>query len=151
MLNWAIEKVSNKFNQKYKGTFVVQHAAFSGLSNISLQNICISAPSKDTLLTIASIKAHIKVLPLILAHIRLDEVYIDSTSIKLFKTAKKDNISFLLKSNKKEESDTIETSKGNIDIGNLTYNLVKTIFDVIPQQVQVLSTDIALQRDTAYF
>ena len=151
MLNWAIEKVSNKFNQKYKGTLVIQQAAFSGLSTISLQNICVSAPTKDTLITIASLEAHIKLLPLILAHIRLDEVFIDSTAIKIFKTAKKDNISFMLKSKKKEDTDTLETTKGNIDIGNLTYNLVKTIFDVIPQKVQVLSTTVALQRDTAYF
>lgn len=151
MLNWAIDKVATKFHNKYKGTFHIQEASFSGLSAISLKKIAISDPKNDTLLTIASIEAHIKVLPLILAHIRLDEVFIDSTSIKIFKTAKKDNISFLLKSNKKEQKDTIESANSNIDIGNLAYNLVKTIFDVIPQKVQVLSTDIALQRDTAYF
>lgn len=151
MLHWAIDKVTNKFNQKYKGTLVIQQAAFSGLSNVSLQNICLSAPTGDTLLTIASLEAHIKILPLVLAHIRLDEVFIDSTAIKIFKTAKKDNISFMLKSKKNEDNDTLETTKGNIDIGNLTYNLVKTIFDVIPQKVQVLSTTMALQRDTAYF
>lgn len=151
MLHWAINKVSNKFNQKYKGTLMIQQAAFSGLSTVSLQNICVLAPSTDTLLTIASTEAHIKILPLILAQIRLDEVFIDSTAIKIFKTAKKDNISFMLKSKKNEDNDTLETTKGNIDIGNLTYNLVKTIFDVIPQKVQVLSTTMALQRDTAYF
>jgi len=151
MLNWAIDKVSHKFNQKYKGTLVIQQAAFSGLSTISLQNICVKAPDQDTLLTVASFEAQIKILPLILAHIRLDEVFIDSTAIKIFKTAKKDNISFMLKSKKKEDTDTLETTNGNIDIGNLTYNLVKTIFDVIPQKVQVLSTNIELQRDTAYF
>jgi hypothetical protein len=151
MLHWAIDKVSNKFNQKYKGSFIVQESGFKGLSTISLQNICITSPTNDTLLTISSFKAQIKILPLILAHIRLDEIFIDSTSIKIFKTAKKDNISFLLKSKKKVSSDTLEIEKGNIDIGNLAYNLVKTIFDVIPQKVQVLTTDIALQRDTAYF
>jgi hypothetical protein len=151
MLHWAIEKVSTKFHQKYKGSFYVEDAAFSGLSSIALHKICVSAPSNDTLLTISSINAHIKILPLLIAHLRLDEVFVDSTSIKIFKTAKKDNISFLLKSKKQETSDTLETSKANIDIGNLTYNLVKTIFDVIPQKVQVLSTNIALQRDTAYF
>lgn len=151
MLNWAIEKVAIKFHDKYKGKLHVQKASFSGISTIELKNISICAPGKDTLLTVASIEAQIKVLPLILAHIRLDEVFIDSTSIKIFKTAKKDNISFLLKRKKKAASDTLEITKGNIDFGNLAYNLVKTIFDVIPQKVQVLSTDIELQRDTAFF
>jgi hypothetical protein len=150
-LNWAIEKVAIKFNQKYKGEFHVQKAAFTGISGIYLDNISLVSPGKDTLLTLAKLEAKIKILPLILAHIRLDEVSIDSTQIKVFKTAKKDNISFLLKSNKKENNDSTEVIKGNIDIGNLAYNLVKTIFDVIPQKVQVLSTNIELQRDTAFF
>lgn len=151
MLNWAIAKVSTKFKEKYKGEFHVQQAAFSGISNISLQNICLTSPEKDTLLTVAQLEASIKLLPLMLATIRLDEVYIDSTTIKIFKTAKKDNISFLLKNNKAAKQDTSDVLKGNIDFGNLSYNLIKTIFDVIPQKVQVLSTSLALQRDTAYF
>ncbi|HRG58513.1 MAG TPA: biosynthetic peptidoglycan transglycosylase [Bacteroidia bacterium] len=151
MLHWAIEKIATKFNNNYKGTFRIQEASFSGLSTISLQKMVITAPNNDTVLKVASIEAHIKILPLILAHIRLDEVFVDSTSIQIFKTSKKDNISFLLRRNKKEKKDTVETSSTSIDMGNLAYNLVKTIFDVIPQKVQVLSTDIALQRDTAYF
>jgi hypothetical protein len=150
-LNWAIDKVAVKFNQKYKGEFHVQNAAFGGLSNISLHHISLTSPAKDTLITIDELNAKIKILPLILAHIRLDEVFIDATQIKIIKTAKKDNISFLLKRNKKERKDSSDIQKGNIDIGNLAYNLVKTIFDVIPQKVQVLSTNIEVQRDTAFF
>lgn len=129
----------------------MQHASFSGISNISLQDICLTSPEKDPVLTIATLDAKIKVLPLLLAHIRLDEVFIDSTSVKIFKTAKKDNISFLLKGNKKEKKDSTNNQEGNIDFGNLAYNLIKTIFDVIPQKVQVLSTSVSLARDTAYF
>ena len=150
-LNWAIEKVALKFNQKYKGEFHVQKAAFTGISSIFLHDICLTSPAKDTLITIAELDAKIKILPLILAHIRLDEVFIDSTHLKIFKTAKKDNISFLLKRNKKEKKDSSDVQKGNIDIGNLAYSLIKTIFDVIPQKVQVLSTNIELERDTAFF
>ena len=150
-LNWAIEKVALKFNQKYKGEFHVQKAAFTGISSIFLHDICLTSPAKDTLITITELDAKIKILPLILAHIRLDEVFIDSTHIKIFKTAKKDNISFLLKSNKKEKKDSSDIQKGNIDFGNLAYGLIKTIFDVIPQKVQVLSTNIELERDTAFF
>ncbi len=151
VLNWAIDKVATKFKNKYHGEFSVQHAVFSGISAIALQDICLTSPAKDTLLNIEQLDANIKILPLLLAHIRLDEVFIDSTNIAIFKTAKKDNISFLLKSNKQEKKDSIDKRKGNIDIGNLAYNFVKTIFDVIPQKVQVLSTSIELQRDTAYF
>lgn len=151
LLNWAIEKVGTKFNQKYKGEFHVQKAEFTGISGIVLNKISLISPAKDTVITVAALEAKIKILPLILAHIRLDEVFIDSTQIKVFKTAKKDNISFLLKSNKKEKKDSSNVEKGNIDFGNLAYNLVKTIFDVIPQKVQILSTNIELQRDTAFF
>lgn len=132
VLNWAIDKVAIKFKNKYHGEFSVQHAAFSGISAIALQDICLTSPAKDTLLNIEQFDANIKILPLLLAHIRLDEVFIDSTNIAIFKTAKKDNISFLLKSKRKKKKDSID--KGNIDIGNLAYNLVKTIFDVIPQK-----------------
>ena len=110
-LNWAIDKVAVKFNQKYKGEFHVQNAAFGGLSNIYLHHISLTSPAKDTLITIDELNAKIKILPLILAHIRLDEVFIDATQIKFFKTAKKDNISFLLKSNKKEKKDSSDNQK----------------------------------------
>ena len=70
-LNWAIEKVALKFNQKYKGEFHVQKAAFTGISSIFLHDICLTSPAKDTLITIAELDAKIKILPLILAHIRL--------------------------------------------------------------------------------
>lgn len=151
MLNWAIEKVADKFHKKYHGHFYIQKAAFSGISTISLQNIGLTAPSNDTLFTIAELNAGIKIFPLLLAHIRLDEVYIDSTAVTIFKTNKKDNISFLLKSNKKEKKDTANVVKGNIDFGNLCYGIVKTIFDIIPQKVQVLNTVLSLHRDTTYF
>jgi hypothetical protein len=103
VLNWAIDKVAIKFKNKYHGEFSVQHAAFSGISAIALQDICLTSPAKDTLLNIEQFDANIKILPLLLAHIRLDEVFIDSTNIAIFKTAKKDNISFLLKSKRKRK------------------------------------------------
>jgi hypothetical protein len=150
-LNWAIEKVAHKFNKTYKGELHVQKASFSGISNISLSRIFVTAPTKDTLLSIASFEANIRVLPLLIGNIRIDEVYIDSTNIHIYKNSQRDNISFLLKSNKQKEQVESQQERSKIDIGNLAYQLIKTIFDVIPNQVQVISTSLALQRDTAFF
>ena len=150
-LHWAIEKAAIKFNKTYKGELHVNEASFSGLSSILLHNILVTAPGKDTLLAIASAEATIKVLPLLIGNIRIDEVYIDSTTVRIFKSAQRDNISFLLKSRKKKEDDASEQAQSKIDIGNLAYQFIKTIFDVIPSQVQVLRTSIALERDTAFF
>jgi hypothetical protein len=151
LLNWAIDKVSQKFHDKYKGTLYVKNASFSGISAIELHHMLVTSPANDTLLTIASLEADIRILPLIIAQLRVDEVYIDSTEIKIYKTTKKDNISFILKSSKKEKKNDEQLSEGKIDFGNLAYSFIKTIFDVIPTRVQVLSTSIELQRDTAYF
>lgn len=150
-LHWAIEKAAIKFNKTYKGELHVNEASFSGLSSILLHNISVTVPGKDTLLAIASAEATIKVLPLLIGNIRIDEVYIDSTTVRIFKSAQRDNISFLLKSRKKKEDDASKQAQSKIDIGNLAYQFVKTIFDVIPSQVQVLRTSIALERDTAFF
>jgi hypothetical protein len=150
-LHWAIEKAAIKFSKTYQGELLVKEASFSGLSSILLHNILVTAPGKDTLLAIASAEATIKVLPLLIGNIRIDEVYIDSTTVRIFKSAQRDNISFLLKSRKKKEDDASKQAQSKIDIGNLAYQFIKTIFDVIPSQVQVLRTSIALERDTAFF
>ncbi|MFN7691896.1 MAG: hypothetical protein ACK5QU_12510, partial [Bacteroidota bacterium] len=89
---------------------------FSGLSSILLHNISVTAPGKDTLLAIASAEATIKVLPLLIGNIRIDEVYIDSTTVRIFKSTQRDNISFLLKSRKKKEDDASKQAQSKIDI-----------------------------------
>ena len=149
-LRWSVQKVCAKFEQKYNAKFTVEKSSFKGLSTVDLNTILLQSPEGDTVLYINELLAKVKLLPLFLMHFRLDEVLLNQAELKIIKTAKKDNISFLLKS-KKEENDTLQESKSSINFGSLSNSILNTVFDVIPNTFNLYNSQIAVQRDTAFF
>lgn len=150
ILSWGVQKVCEKFNHKYQGKLQIATIRFTGLSGIVANNLCVTSPQKDTLLTLQQFKAHVRLLPLLWGSVRIHDVYINHTDVMVYKTKQRDNFSFLLKKKEKQEPVNNEKSTNNIDLGYFSYNLISSLFDAIPEKIELYNSTLAFYQDTAY-
>jgi hypothetical protein len=111
ILNYAINKVSDKLKQKYSLNLLLKSSNFTGVSTLTISGIKLFQNNKDTLLTCNKVEVDLKLFQLFLGNVRVNNFYADSTKIVLNKSKQSDNFSFLLKSKNTQKKN--ENKEGN--------------------------------------
>ena len=149
ILNYAINKVSDKLKQKYSLNLLLKSASFSGISTLNITGIKLFQHSKDTLLSSNKVDVDLKLFQLFLGNIRVNNFYADSTKIVLNKSKQDDNFSFLLKSKNTQKTNKNQ-DRSNIDFGELANKILDQIFDIIPKKISANSLSIIFKKDSKY-
>jgi len=149
ILNYAINKVSDKLKQKYSLNLLIQSSKFTGVSTLNIAGLKLFQSNKDTLLSCNKVEVDLKLFQLLLGSVRVNSFYADSTKIVLNKSKQGDNFSFLLKSkNTKKTKDNEERSA--LNFGELANKILDQVFDIIPKKISANSVSIVFKKDSKY-
>lgn len=139
-LNYALNKITEKLD-KYHLTFSTKDVSFKGLSSVQFDSILIKDQKGDTVLSNDTLLVRIRPFPLLIGNIRLGELHLNDTRIKL----------------NGELIDSIRVSSSNsnsqIDSVTLPVNYIKSfervfnlLFSSIPDEVLVDSFNFSYKR-----
>lgn len=151
ILEKALEKVSQKLEEKYDLHLGVSHYGFSGLSTIYLEQIRLIPENKDTLIRLNHFSATVKILPLFIGDIRLSSMHMKDGFLQLVKTKDSANYdaffrnkSDSLKTDKKEKS---ESKSAVNSFAEVFYKLINRVLNHVPTDLKIENVGLYMFDD----
>lgn len=127
VLRHIIRNKIEAFNSKYPAKLIIADAHFKGLLGIELKNVSIVPEGKDILLSSAYMYASLKLFPLIVGNINIENLEISRLRVNMMRKNKSDNYSFLLSGKPKKR-------KMETDYAERINNLTDAVFEKIPER-----------------
>jgi hypothetical protein len=147
LLEYSLERIKTKIREKYSADFIFSDAYFKGLSTIHIENTGILTPDRDTLFYLKSIAANVRLIPLAGGKIRLSELKASDGNLMVIATDRHNNFSWLL-ARKREGGNFDQENKTTPDYANLLEKLNRTIFESIPDVVELSNLNATILKDT---
>ena len=144
-LQKAILKAKITAKTKYNLNLEIGSAHFTGLSTVALDNVTLVPENRDSLLTIKQFEVSIKLLPLILGKVKLENVLLENGHLNLTDVKHIKNFDFL--SSKK--TDTVK--RASLDIAELSNNLINQVLYKIPDNLEVSNFLVSFKSDSSNF
>jgi hypothetical protein len=148
ILHSVLEKKCAAFKEKYHAELKISEARFSGLTGITLENISLLPAESDTLLKCGKAYVHIRLFPLFIGKVKIDEVQLVNTLISFRRHKGKDNYNFLLQSHKEKNADTTEV---NSSYSDRIHKICKGIFTAIPDDIEIQNLKVEASLDSNTF
>ncbi len=148
ILHSILEKKTNSFRAKYNAEIVIGDSRFSGFTGIVFENITLVPDNGDTLLNCRKLYVHLKLLPLLIGSVKIDDVSLENTVISVVQKHGKNNYSFLLRSEKDKITKTNENTNNYADHLNKIFT---GIFDKIPDNIEIHMFEIKALLDSNLF
>ena len=128
VLHKVIEARISYFDKKYPAKIIIKDYKFKGITGIEFNDIYIIPENKDTLFISKSAFIQLKILPLLIGKLKLNDLEISGTKVNLVKIKSVDNFSFLL-SKKPKDKNIKKNYASNLDV------LSDAIFGKIPRKL----------------
>lgn len=135
ILQKVIDKVTASEKRKHQIEIKIGEAGFVGLSSVQFKNISVVPDSCDTLLRVNQFKVSVAILPLLIGHVKIDELSSNDGVLNLIHKNGKRNFDFLLKN--KTPKDTIKKDRSGLDLANLVDNLVNELLYKVPNNMAI--------------
>ncbi len=143
LLQKVIYKAKAKARNQYNLDVKIGSAHFTGLSQVSFDNISIVPAERDSLLNIKKLIVDVKLMPLITGDIILSDVTLQDGFLNLVTRKGVRNFDFLFR---KKKRDT--TSKEKVDLAHLSYNLINEVLYKVPDNLDLSNFNISYTEDT---
>ncbi|RCH54897.1 penicillin-binding protein [Mucilaginibacter hurinus] len=143
LLQKAIYKAKAKARDQYNLDVKIGTAHFTGFSRVSFSNISIVPAKRDSLLRIHKLDLDVKLMPLIVGNIILDDVILEDGFLSLTNIKGVRNFDFLFRK-KKSTSKT----KSKVDLGEISYNLINEVLYKIPENLKLKNFRMSYREDT---
>jgi hypothetical protein len=135
LLDFVIRKVADKLEERFDTKLKIEEAGFLGFRDVYLKKVSIVPSGSDTLFTMQSLKARIRLRRLLRLEIRFNEIVIDSASLTLVKHNGTDNYSRFIKNTRKTPSDSAVVSHtGYTEVFNRLLNYTE---DILSERITV--------------
>lgn len=137
ILKKVIEKIIASEKEKHKLEIKINEAGFVGLTTVEMKGISVVPEQMDTILRIDQFKVSVAVLPLIIGHIKIDELITSNAVLNIINKEGKRNFDFLLK--KKNPEDTVKKDNSGLDLAALADNLINELLYKIPNNMSIIN------------
>ncbi len=148
VLHSVLDKKCASFKDKYRAELQISTARFSGITGITLENISLVPEQGDTLLKCGKAYVHIRLFPLFIGKIKIDEVQLVNTHVTIRRHEGKDNYNFLLQTKTEKTADTGEVNGSYSDRINKICN---GIFTAIPDDIEIHNFTVEASLDSNTF
>ena len=146
ILHKIIENKVAYYKAKKHVNLAFNEINFAGISGIKASNLSVASIGVDTLLQAKNLFFHVRLLPLFIGKIRIDEIEVENSNIIIYKNDSVNNYSFLIK--KSVKKDSVKTVVSN-NLADIADNLLDNIFDNIPSKISIKNTRIFATIDSA--
>ncbi len=134
LLNSAITKVLFKIEKEKNIKITITSAKWNGISGVHLDNVLVVPQDREKLVEIKSFDIDVKIMPLLLAKIKLNSVYIKDGALFIYFVDGKSNLDFILKP---KLDSTKKSDSSELNIGNTVENLINELLYKIPDNMQI--------------
>jgi len=143
LLETAINKAKLKAKNTYNLDVKIGSASFTGLTTINLKDITVVPFNRDSLLHISHFQVSVKVLPLLIGHIKLSTILMENGKLNLTSIKGVRNFEFLFKKQKDSTS-----KKRSANLADFAHNLMTQFLYKIPDNLNLTDFDIAFRDDS---
>ena len=145
LLQQAIQRVKKSAKAKYDLDLEIGSAHFTSLSTVALTDVTVVPDNRDSLLNIKQFEVSVKLLPLVLGEVKLENVVLKNGYLNLTDIRHVKNFEFLFRKKK----DTVQ--KARLDISELSNNLINQVLYKIPDDLQITNFLISFKSDSTNF
>lgn len=132
LLDKAVSRIIQKAQERKGLVIVVVERKFESFFNVSFSDISVSSPTGDTLLTIDSVYLSPRIWPIIQGDLEFATLDVFKPYLTIYKTAERDNVSFLFKEDTEEQN-----TESKAGLANTMDKLFDLFFNQVPDQMQV--------------
>lgn len=137
IMNTVIKKVIASEKTKHSLDIKINEASFVGLTTVEMKGISVVPENRDTLIRINQFKVSISIFPLLLGHIKIDELITSDAVLNIVNKNGERNFDFLLK--KKNTEDTIKKDPSGLDLAAIADNLINELLYKVPNNMSIVN------------
>ncbi|MBE7175548.1 MAG: transglycosylase domain-containing protein [Mucilaginibacter polytrichastri] len=142
LLTSAIDKAKAKAKSAYNLDVKIDSAHFIGLNKVGFGRITVVPDGRDTLLDIGHLRIAVKMMPLIVGDVKLEEVELADAFLQVVNKKGKRNFDFLFNRQKNDDE-----PKGKADLSVFANNLINQFLYKIPDNLDLKNFNIRYLDD----
>lgn len=141
----AILKAQEKASREYQIDLSIDKAYFSGLSEVTLENVKVVPQKEEQLASIQTLTVSIKILPLLFGNTKIADLGLENASITFIKKDSTSNYDFIFR-----KKDSTETSTNNepLNLAKVADRMIHQILFKIPDNMKLRNFVVSYQDDS---
>lgn len=144
ILKSTVAKAIAKAKNDYQIDLAIINPHFSGLKTVAFDRITAVPEHRDSLFSANKLELSVKLFPLLLGKVKLDELKLEKGFVHLIKRDSLRNYDFLFR--KKEPKNT---PKSELNLAELADKLLNAVFYKIPEDLDIQNFELKWQEDTS--
>lgn len=145
LLKSAILKVQEKANREYQIDLNIDKAYFSGLSEVTLENVTVVPQKADQLASIQTLTVSVKIFPLLFGNTKIADLGLENAAITFIKKDSISNYDFIFR-----KKDSTETTVNNepLNLADVADRMIHQILFKIPDNMKLRNFVVSYQDDS---
>ncbi|HUH17624.1 transglycosylase domain-containing protein [Albibacterium sp.] len=138
-------KVQEKANREYQIDLNIDKAYFSGLSEVTLENVTVVPQKADQLASIQTLTVSVKIFPLLFGNTKIADLGLENAAITFIKKDSISNYDFIFR-----KKDSTETTVNNepLNLANVADRMIHQILFKIPDNMKLRNFVVSYQDDS---
>lgn len=145
LLKSAILKAQEKASREYQIDLSIDKAYFSGLREVTLENVKVVPQKQDQLASIQTLTVSVKILPLLFGNTKIADLGLENASITFIKKDSTSNYDFIFR--KKDSTDT-SANKEPLNLAKVADRMIHQILFKIPDNMKLRNFVVSYQDDS---
>lgn len=145
LLKSAILKAQEKADREYQIELNIEKAYFSGLREVTLENIKVVPQEADQLASIQTLTVSIKILPLLFGNTKIADLGLENASITFIKKDSTSNYDFIFR---KKDSTQVSTNNEPLNLAKVADRVIHQVLFKIPDNMQLRNFVVSYQDDS---
>jgi len=149
LLRSAIEKAKVKIATEYEIDLQIDQAYFSGLKEVTFENIEIVPKGKEQLASVKQLKVSVKIFPLFSGKIKIANLYLKDASLTFIKKDSTSNYDFLFRDKDSKNKDAQKTDEP-LNLAKIADRMIHQVLYKIPDNMKVRSFEVSYRDDSLH-
>ena len=145
LLKGAILKAQEKANREYQIDLSIDKAYFSGLREVTLENVKVVPQKADQLASIQTLTVSIKILPLLFGNTKIADLGLENASITFIKKDSISNYDFIFR---KKDSTETSVKEEPLNLAKVADRMIHQILFKIPDNMRLRNFVVSYQDDS---
>ncbi|WP_245977385.1 transglycosylase domain-containing protein [Albibacterium indicum] len=152
LLKSAIERAKAKALEDYQIKLDIEDAYFSGLKEVTFEDISATPLDADTLAKIELLRVSVKLFPLLSGTVKLANMDMENASITFIKKdSVTSNYDFFFREDQVDTATVVpETEKEPIHLGKLVNRVIHQVLYKIPENMDLENFDVSYKDDSLF-
>src|SRR5690606_29325184 len=145
LLRKAIERAKVKMDDEYQIDLTIQKAYFSGLTEVTLEQVRVVPHQREQLAAIEYLTVSVKIFPLLTGKVKIADLELKNASLSFIKKDSLSNYDFFFRA--KDSTETSETNEP-LNLAKVADRMFHQVLYKIPDNMELRNFDISYRDDS---